>query len=83
MTCFSFVFIKLLAYSLVALSVLILRYQYDVRQTETTLLNDNEDITDNLNIRQNILQRLFNPKNKQPTESSSKLVEILTAVSGI
>lgn len=66
----------LLAYSLVALSVLILRYQPENDSNERRLIN-RSDSEDDLNA--NVIKRVFNPP-KIPSPKTSRSVNILAAL---
>ena len=72
----------LLAYSLVAISVLILRYQAEPKNEETTLINPNNHNYDHIDEQQSLFGRLLNPKLSVPTPRSSRLVGFLTSILG-
>ena len=68
----------LLAYSLVAISVLVLRYQTDSFENERAPLNSNE--TEQIDT-DSLIKRLMNTKGLAlPNSNTSRLVSLLTTV---
>ena len=68
----------LLAYSLVAISVLVLRYKVDREPSSRSLLNSS---TLDSETTQSFFQHMLSPM-KKPTRETSRLTSILTTVSG-
>jgi amino acid transporter len=70
----------LLAYSLVAISVLVLRYQADNSTNERTRLRSSSSSDDDID--ESFLKRLFAPSIRSPTSKSAYLVSVMSSLCG-